>query len=221
MAETLYVIQRSGRVCPITAVTGVTLQTPESKVYPGDYYVMEWVEQDGYSTSLATTSQVGPGAGDKPEKVDESWKCTNYVFAREGGLNLSVPWVCVEGIATGYPDIPVETPAESGETLYVILKSGRVCPITGVEAVTLETPGDAVYPGDFNIMEWVEQQGYSTSLAITNQVGPGGSPTAVDESWQCTNYVFDRGALAEISIPWACVEGFATEYPDAPVEEES
>jgi hypothetical protein len=124
MAETLYVTLKDGNVLPISDVESVTLETPEVKVFPGDYYRNEWVEQSGYDDpgepgagdglilyDVPVTKQMGDAVTGE-ELRDESWKATNYLFARtDGKADIMIPYSHVAGISTSYPNVPVEEAA--------------------------------------------------------------------------------------------------------------
>jgi hypothetical protein len=105
------------------------------------------------------------------------------------------------------------------ETLYAILKSGDVKPISGVTALAIDNTL-TIKPGDFYRNEWIVQEDDGSPLLVTKQKGDQtGSPQALrDESWVCSHWKFTRGvSLPIIYLPWTEVEAICSAWPDQPV----
>lgn len=208
MAETLYVVLKSGEVLTVDQVTALELDNSKT-ISPGDSFRNEWIEQVATVSDNILTSQKGDQVTPAGLR-NESWLCSFWKFTR--GVNLPImyhKWADVDGICNLLPDA-----VSAGAQYYVPLVSGRILVYSGLGTTTATTgitinTAMTIYPGDFFRNVYVEQtEDGSPDQVVTNQYGDARDGDALNpETWTASHYEFTRPGLLTLYAPWSSVRG--------------
>jgi hypothetical protein len=208
MAETLYVVLKSGEVLTVDEVTALELDSSKT-ISPGDFYRNEWIEQEVTIGDLLLTKQKGDQVTPSGLR-NESWLCSFWKLTR--GANLPIlyfKWADVDGICNLLPDAE-----NAAAQYYVPLVSGRILVYSGVgttgatTGITINT-AMTVYPGDYFRNVYVEQTAEgSPDQVVTEQYGDARDGDALNpETWTASHYEFTRPTLLTLYAPWSSVRG--------------
>jgi hypothetical protein len=213
MAETLYVILKSGNIVPVTDVTALAIDSSKT-IKPGDYYRNTYVTQAVGGTDNPIVVTVAGGDNVTPAALrTESWLCSFWKFTRGASLPIVYHrWSDVEAICDQYPN-RVYSGVNTG-VLYLPLKSGNIAVITGVDpsttAVAINT-SLTVYPGDYYRNRYLQQAAgnvANTDVVITSEAGDAVDGDALNpETWDGSHYEFTRTAKITLYTPWSHVDG--------------
>lgn len=217
MAETFYVILKTGDILKVTGVTALAIDNTLT-IKPGDFYRNKWFQQTVgiglVTTDFSLLEEKGDATGAPAGLRDVSYLCSYWKFTRGASLPIMRHrWLDVEAICNEIPNRACDSDA-----LYIPLRSGNVAVISGMKAATAALKLDdnlLVYPGDFYRNEYVVQTQASSGtndVLLTNQFGDARDGDALNsESWNCSHLSFDRDALIKLYIPEANVVGGPSE----------